>query len=175
VRAADRLQGVEHERLVVRVGDACDPDFVEHVARGHDSIISTLGPRWPTRAAASVYSRSGDAIATASWSAGPERVLVTSSALLFPARSWWDSLLKRVVWPIVEQAEQMEEHVRGCEADWTIVRTSFLSDRDDETCQVAQDALPDGGGAVSRAAVAAFLLRELDRGDHRRRVVGICA
>lgn len=174
VRAAERLDDVAHERLDIVVGNACDPDFLATIAPGHDAIISTLGPRRPTRAAAAVYRESGDAIATAAWTAGVDRVLVTSSGLLFPTSAWTTRLLRTLVRPIVDGAREMEEQVTMCKVDWTIARTSFLNDGDDAKLNVGVDALPEPARAVSRTAVAGFLLDELDRGRYRKRTVGLC-
>ena len=49
VRGEDRLADLSHERLEVRVGSACDPRVLEPLLPGHDVVISTLGPRRPTR------------------------------------------------------------------------------------------------------------------------------
>jgi uncharacterized protein YbjT (DUF2867 family) len=175
VRAADRLGDVSHERLDVRVGSACDPAFLEAVAPGHDALVSTLGPRWPTRSSASVYAEAGAAIAVAAWTAGIDRVLLTSSALLFPTTAWSTRVLRILVQPIVEGAREMEERVTASDLGWTIARTGFLTDGDDPALRVGVGSLPARPRAVSRAAVARFLLDELEAGRHRRRTVGLCA
>lgn len=174
VRSPDRLADVQHERLVVRVGDACDADFLEAIAPGHDAIVSTLGPRWPTRAAAAVYVESGDAIATAAWAAGIDRVLLTSSALLFPSTAWSTRVLRILVRPIVDGAREMEQQVTSCDVGWTIARTSFLTDDADLDLRVGVETLPEQPRAVSRAAVAGFLLDELREGRHRQRTLALC-
>ncbi|MEM1414418.1 MAG: NAD(P)H-binding protein [Myxococcota bacterium] len=175
VRGADRLRGVDHARLEVRVGDACDPAFLRAVAPGHDALVSTLGPRRPTRAAAAVYVASGEAIAAAAPEAALERVLVTSSALLFPTSEWTTRALQTLVRPLVDGARAMEERVRACDLGWTVARTGFLTDGADEGLRVGVESLPERPRAVSRAAVAGFLLEELSAGRHERQTVGLCA
>jgi hypothetical protein len=174
VRTADRLADVSHERLTVRGGSACDPELLEWVTPGHDTIISTLGPRWPTRVAARVYPESGAAITLAAWASGVQRVLVTSSALLFPTTAWTTLALRRVVRPIVDAAEKLEGHIRQSRTRWTIVRTGFLTNESTTERRVGVEALPDNPAAVSRAAVAELLLEELHTGGHPCSVVGVC-
>ena len=174
VRSAERLAGTEHAHLSIRVGSATDATFLERTARDHDVIVSTLGPRWPTRSAAAIYPESGIAMVAAARSTGVRRLLVTSSALLFAPQSWTSAVLRRLVWPIVDGAHRMEAHIRAGDTSWTLVRTSFLTDTGDPTRQVGRDALPEGAAAVSRIAVADFLLRELGEGLYRRHVVGLC-
>jgi putative NADH-flavin reductase len=84
VRSASKQPDIRHEKLTVMVGDPCDAAFLKPVFRGQDAVISTLGGRRPTRSATSVYFRSADAIVEAAWDTGLKRVLVTSTALLFP-------------------------------------------------------------------------------------------
>lgn len=176
VRAADRLDDVEHERLTVAVGSPCDPAVLCELLPGHDVVISTLGPRWPTRAAASVYPDSAAAIVRAMRGSGVNRLLVTSSALLFPDRTVLATVLCWVVPAIVEGATRMEETIQASDLDWTIVRTSFLDDSDDPAHRLGVEELPSAPGAVSRLAVARFLLSQVAAdGGHRRQVVGLCS
>ena len=168
------MGAVAHERLQVRVGSACDPEFLTRVALGHDALVSTLGPRWPTRAAAAVYAESGAAIADAAAAAGIDRVLITSSALLFPTPAWTTRMLKALVRPIVDGAQEMEVRVTSRDLGWTIVRTGFLKDGDDAELRLGVESFPEDPRAVSRGAVARFLLGELTKGRHRQRTVGVC-
>lgn len=83
VRSEGKRPPIEHDRLRVVVGDPCDPDFLTEVFRGHDAVVSTLGGRLPTKAATAVYPLSAEAIVTAACATGLQKVVVTSSALLF--------------------------------------------------------------------------------------------
>ena len=174
VRSEDRLAGVAHERLRVEVGSPCDPGVLAPKLRGHDVVVSVLGPRWPTRRAAAVYSDSAAALVEVMRDADVRRLLVTSSALLYPPNGWGVRALQGLVPRIVDGARQMEAQICASELDWTIVRTSFLNNHDDPAYRLGTDTLPEGGGAVSRAAVARFLLEEARYAEHRRAVVGLC-
>ena len=49
----------------------------------------------------------------------------------------------------------------------------FLTDDAATAYRHAEGALPEGGGSISRAAVACFLLMEARQPAHRRQVVGL--
>jgi putative NADH-flavin reductase len=175
VRSADRLADVQHERLTVAVGDACDPDVLRPLLAGCDGVVSTLGPRAPTLAATAVYPDSAAALVAAMEGSGVNRVLVTSSALLFPDRTRLARVLCWVVPNIVRRAQEMERTLQASSLDWTLVRTGFLSDADDPAHRLAVGELPPSPRAVSRQAVAGYLLSQVEaEGGHRRRVVGNC-
>lgn len=174
VRAEGRLADVSHERLEVRVGSPCDPTVLERLLPGHDLVISVLGPRWPSETASSIYPDSAAAIVNAMQGSDVDRLLVTSSALLFPTDRLFVRVLRRLVPSIVEGARRMEDQIRASSLDWTIARTSFLTNDRATTYRLGTDTLPEGGGSISRAAVASFLLTEAEQPSYRRQVVGLC-
>ncbi len=174
VRGEDRLADVHHARLDVQLGSPCDPAILEEILPGHDLVISTLGPRWPSKAASAIYPDSAAAIVAAMQRVGVDRLLVTSSALLFPDGAVLTRALRWLVPHVVEGARQMEAQIRGSSLDWTIARTSFLNNDSATDHRLGVGALPEGGGAVSRAAVAQFLLQAGARAEHSRQVVGLC-
>jgi putative NADH-flavin reductase len=174
VRAKDRLADFSHERLKVRVGSPCDPSVLETLLPGHDVVVSVLGPRWPTKAASAIYSESAAAIVDAMQKSNVNRLLVTSSALLFPSNSLLVGALRRLVPNIVGEARRMEERIRSSSLDWTIARTGFLANGSVTRYRLAAGTLPEGGGSIPRAAVAHFLLTEAKQSSHLRQVVGLC-
>lgn len=174
VRSEGRLADVSHEQLEVRVGTPCDPGFLEPLLPGHDVVISVLGPRRPWKSATAIYPQSGAAIVDAMRKSGIERLLVTSSGLLFPEGGFFIDAMRWLVRGLVEDAGRMEERIRSSGLAWTIARTDFLTNDSATRYRVAADALPEGGGSVSRAAVAKFLLMEAEHPRHLRQVVGLC-
>ncbi len=174
VRAEDRLADVSHERLRVRVGDPCDASVLKPLLPGHDLVVSVLGPRLPSKAASAVYPESAAALVDALQASGVDRLLVTSSALLFPPDTLSVRVLRRLVPRIVEGARRMEERIVSSSLDWTIARTGFLTNDSETTHRLGVGMLPEGAGPVSRAAVSSFLLQEAQHGSHRRKVVGLC-
>lgn len=174
VRTEHRLAHVRHERLKVRVGSPSDPSVLEPLLPGHDVVVSVLGPRWPSKAACAIYPNSAAAIVEAMQRSDVDRLLVTSSALLFPDDNFFISALRRLVPNIVDGARHMEDRIRSSNLDWTIARTTFLTNNDATDYRLGEGALPERSSAVSRAAVAHFLHTEASQARHRRRVVGLC-
>jgi uncharacterized protein YbjT (DUF2867 family) len=174
VRSADSLSDMQHDRLKVHVGDVCDPEFLKTVFPGHDAVISTLGPRTPTKSACRIYPESAEAIVEAMQAGGLKRVLITSTALLFPPSRILDHVVRLIARNNFKAAGLMEERIRSADLDWTIARTGFLTDDDERGYIKAAGAMPDGGGSISRLALAEFLVTELKQSDHVGDVVGLC-
>lgn len=171
VRSADRLADFVHPRLVIRVGSPCDPDVLAAMMAGHDVVVSALGPRIPTRAASSIYVESAVAIVAAMRASRVRRLLLTSSALLFPEQDLFGRVLRVAVPAIVNAADRMEALIRDTELDWTIARAAFLDDALTDTYRTSDSE----GGTISRAGVARFLRREAVAGEYVREVVGLAA
>jgi putative NADH-flavin reductase len=158
VRSEGKRPKIAHPNLKTVVGDPCDPAFLKTVLRGQDALISTLGGRAPTKRATSVYYRSADAIVEAAWDTGLKRVLVTSTALLFPEQTLLGTLLQYLVPNVVRSADRMEKILRNSDLNWTAARAGFLSDSREATYRAIKGALPEGGTAVPRLALARFLV-----------------
>ncbi len=173
VRSDESLQDYRHDRLDIRIGDVSDPSFLEEVLPGHDAVISTVGPRAPTRTACRIYADSAVAIAQAMIATGVNRVLVTSTALLFPPSGVFDHALRLLAKNNKNAAAVMEEVIREAGVDYTFARAGFLNDDDDPSFRISKsaDAL---SRSISRAALANFLVTELERSAHVRKVVGFC-
>lgn len=155
------------------VGDPCDPTFLERVFQGKDVVVSTLGGKAPTKASTSVFYRSAEAIVEAAQVTGLKRVLVTSTALLFPPRSLWDRLLIMMVPHTVRSAQQMEDVLKGSELSWTIARCGFLNNNEICEYRAEVDSLPKKGSFIARAGLASFLLDTMEQFDAVRRVFGV--
>ena len=157
VRAENRLVDVTHLQLNV-YGNACDSYALEAVLPGHDAVISTLGPRKPTKAACAIYSESATAIVEAMQKSGVNRILVTSTALLFSSNKLSNRILCWIARHNVRNATLMEETIRNSSLEWAIVRTVFLNNNSSTDCRLAEGAFPGECGSISRAVVAHFLL-----------------
>jgi len=162
VRSDAKRPAMRHDRLDVVTGDPCDPAFLTGVFRGQDAVISTLGGRHPTKSAASVYPRSADAIVKAARDTGLRKVVVTSTALLFPSRRWADRVLAALVPSVVQSAARMEQTLRATDLDVIVARCGFLTDADETTYGAERDALPGNGLSISRRSLARFLVASAD-------------
>jgi len=173
VRAEDRLADVTHSRLNIHVGNVCDPNTLKQILPGHDVVISTLGPRTPTKAACIIYSESATSIVEAMQECGVSRLLVTSTALLFPSDKFLGQVLRFIARNNARYAGLMEETICASNLEWTIARMGFLNDKNSMEYRLAEGAFPDGG-SISRVAVASFLLTEAKEPKYLHKVVGLC-
>ena len=173
VRTEDKLADVKHPQLNVRAGNVCDSNTLKTLLPGHDVVISTLGPRKPTKTDCAIYSESATAIVEAMQHSGVNRILVISTALLFPSNQLFHRVLRWIAKHNARNANFMEESLRGSNLEWTIVRVGFLNNNSSESFQFSVGAFPDKGGSVSRAAVADFLLTEARECNHLHKVVGL--
>jgi putative NADH-flavin reductase len=156
VRSNAKRPAIQHDRLKIAVGDPCDPEFLARVFVGQDALISTLGGRHPTKKATAIYYRSADAIAEAATQSGVQRILVTSSALLFPPRRLVDKLLRVIVPNVVQSATQLEHKLQMANLDVLIARCGFLSDSNERRYRAEPDTLPIDGSSVARLSLAVF-------------------
>lgn len=175
VRSAKSLSDVRHDRLTVRVGDVSSAEFLKTVFPGHDAVISTLGPRKPSKTACTIYSDSGAAIAEAMRACGMKRVLITSTALLFPAEGLLDRALRVIAKNNQQAAGLMETRVAEADLDYTFARPGFLTNGESAQFTKAAGAEPEDGKSISREALATFLVTEVEEDSHVRQVVGLSA
>lgn len=173
VRSDAKRPTIQHERLSFVVGDSCDPEFLATVFRGQDAVISTLGGRRPTKKATSVYYMSADAIAKAALDTGLKKVLVTSSALLFPPKRPFDRLLTAIVRNVVESATRMEQTLRKANLDVIVARCGFLTDIEEKRYRAEPGSLPDRGSSVSRLGLARFLVDSVQQSWSGCQIYGV--
>ncbi|MGC3938710.1 NAD(P)-dependent oxidoreductase [Roseobacter sp. EG26] len=173
VRSADRAPDLQHARLQVVVGDPCDPAFLASVFHDHAAVISALGGRLPTKAATSVYYRSADAIVDAASATGLKRVLVISTALLFPDQTLLGRILRIVVPNVVHSAGRMENILNRSDLEWTSARAGFLNDVQVSAYRAQRETLPAHGTAVSRLALAQFLIDAIEDPETQGAAYGV--
>jgi putative NADH-flavin reductase len=174
VRSPQKLGGPQDGLKVIR-GNLLAEEIGAALA-GHDAVISAVGPPGPGRT--SVAQESARAIVAAMEATGVRRLLIVGVAVLFEDAGILARLLRRTLLRgVADDSAAMEQIVKATRFDWTIVRPPRLTNGlRTERYGVADDHLPNGAGgasAISRADVAHFILEELDRSEHLRRVVGI--
>lgn len=175
LRSPQKL-AARRDGLAVIQGNVRDPDAMSRALRGHDAVLSTLGPPGPARN--TITSDSARATVAAMQSAGFDRLLVVGVAALFPNIGVFGHLLRNTLLRnIADDSAEMERIVKASGLDWTIVRPPRLTNGPRrEHYGVADNRLPNGAGGnatISRADVAHFMLNELEHPVHTRRVVGI--
>jgi len=175
IRSPQKL-GARRDGLTVIPGDVHNADAMSRALRGHDAVLSALGPPGPARN--TITSDSARATIAAMQSAGIDRLLVVGVAALFPDIGVFGHLLRATLLRnIADDSAEMERIVEASRLDWTIIRPPRLTNCPRrEHYGVADDRLPNGAGGnatISRADVAHFMLNELEHPAHTRRIVGI--
>jgi putative NADH-flavin reductase len=174
VRSPEKL-GAKPEGLTVLKGDPRSPAELRAALPGHDAVLSALGPPGPGRT--TINSDCARSAVEAMGVAGVRRLLIVSVAVLFEDQGplFW-LFRKTLLRNITQDSAEMERVVVGSGLDWTIVRPPSLTNGPQTgRYAVEDDRMPRGGRSVSRADVAQFLLDELERGIHVRRVVGMAS
>ena len=143
VRSPEKL--ARNERLHIVPGRAGDPDAVAAALVGHDALLSALGPR-PSEALR-------------------PHSLLTDLAASTGARQQF-AFFRWLLRHHIRDLTTMERAFTRSHLDWTIARPPRLTDsRREERYTSAVDALPPGA--------AAFMLDAVERGEHRREIVGL--
>lgn len=184
VTAVVRNPGKLSGRVRTVAADLADPDpaVLESAVAGADAVVSALGPRG--NAEAGIASRGTQAIIDAMRTTGVRRLVVISSESMTttPSPGRPDPpkhdpgegfLLRYVVGPPARRVflrkqyadlGLMEDTVRDSGLDWTIARPALLTDRKlTGTYRTAAERKPPGGFRISRADLAHFMLRVIER------------
>jgi putative NADH-flavin reductase len=156
---------------VVRA-DVRDTRGLRDVIRGHDAVISAIGPAG--RKAHGLYSAGARATVTAMRDTGVDRYLAITSVGVRhddPHLSWW---YRNLIWPIGKDLyadmSLMEDIVRATDLDWTLVRPTYLQDREtDGAYRVTDNSTPENGWRITRVDLARFIIEELDQHRWSRR------
>jgi putative NADH-flavin reductase len=137
-------------------------------------VLSALGPR--SSADATLLADCAQSTVAAMRRAGVRRLIVISSALLFPNLGPLAAILRLVLRSVLADSRRMEGLVEASsDLEWTIVRPPRLTNgAHTGHYRVAAGELPRGGGAISRSDLANFVLDEAERRNHLRALVGVC-
>lgn len=168
-----------HERLRTVRADVLDPPSLAGTVDGADAVLSALGTRGnrPT----TVYSDGVTHILDAMRQAGVRR-LVAVSAIPVGPRSAANPFERWVVYPILYRLfghgyadmARMEQVLRGSDVDWTVVRPPMLTDGPATgRYRTAVDEHLRRAGKISRADLAAMMLRQLDEPRAVHATVGV--
>ncbi|MEU9605935.1 SDR family oxidoreductase [Streptomyces sp. NPDC048057] len=158
---------LSHARLRVTGADVLDASAVGRAVAGHDAVVSTVGTSY-TKEPVTVYSQGTANVVAAMERHGVRRLVCVSSiganyvdapgeALVF--RKVIVPMLLRMGRTLYEDAGRMEDLVRACDLDWTIVRPSGLFDAEETTDYVVCHARHPGW-FTSRRDLADALVRE---------------
>jgi putative NADH-flavin reductase len=176
VRSAERLKPFG-DRIDVVQGDPLSSAELARAIEDHDAVLSGFGPRVPiAKTDATLLHRFGVALSDAMWKVGVRRAVIVSTAFLFK-----DSIIPptnlfgRLFFPdVVADASEMESFVQKSGLDWTLVRPPRLSDKPRRgRYRVREGHLPRFGFMISRADVAAFMIKAAENRAFIQKVVGV--
>jgi putative NADH-flavin reductase len=172
VRSPDKIGGLR-PWISVEKGDPRSIDDLRAALPGHDAVISALGP--PGIRRTTIHRDAARTTVMAMQAAGIRRLLIVSAAVLFENQGFFYWLARNTfLRNVAEDTAAMERIVTASELDWTIVRPPRLTMGDLTRHYAVKDGrMPAGRQSISRADVAHFLLDELERPEHIRRMVGI--
>ncbi|MBA2946520.1 NAD(P)-dependent oxidoreductase [Streptomyces himalayensis] len=172
---------LEDRRLHVVRADVLDAAAVERAVAGQDAVISALGvPYSPDPV--TVYSEGITHITQAMTKQGVRRLVCVTSTVLFGVEAPGEGFFfRKVLEPFIvrfpgrtvyDDMRRMEEIVRDCDRDWTVIRPAGLFDTTAVSdYQVGDARLP--GRFTSRADLANALLRRAVDGGHVRTFIDV--
>jgi len=176
VRAPERLKSIAGRFGVIQ-GDPLNGAELARAIEGQDAVLSSFGPRVPiAKADATLHHRFGLALSDAMREVGMRRAVIISTAFLFkdsiiPPTNLVGRLFFR---DMVADAAEMESLFLKSGLDWTLVRPPRLTNRPRRgRYRVREGHLPGFGFTISRADVAAFMIKTAENRAFIRQVVGI--
>jgi nucleoside-diphosphate-sugar epimerase len=157
------------DQLRVIGADVYDREAVDGAVVGVDAVLSTLGVPF-TREPITVYSDGIRNITAAMSRHGVKRIVAVSSSATYPHHhDDGGFLMNRILQPIIvatvgkttyADMRLMEQHLRGSDLEWTIVRPSGLFDAPTVSHYLLyEDQAP--GIFTSRADLAASMLEQV--------------
>jgi putative NADH-flavin reductase len=178
-------------RVVAADLAAPDPSTLKSSVEGADAVLSGLGQR--VRSDAGIAARGTPSIIDAMKAATVRRIVVVSAAPVgtvpsparpnpprhdpgdgFFMRNLFSPLIKVALKNLYADLAVMEDVVRDSGLDWTIVRPPRLTDNAlTGSYRTAYGQNLRGGAFISRADVAHYMLRALERPETIGQVVGI--
>jgi putative NADH-flavin reductase len=176
VRAPERLKSIAGRFGVIQ-GDSLSSAELARAMEDQDAVLSGFGPRVPiAKGDATLLHRFGVALSDAMRGVGMRRAVIVSTAFLFK-----DSIIPptnlvgRLFFPdMVADAAEMESYFHNSGLDWTLVRPPRLTNRPRRgRYRVREGHLPGFGFTISRADVAAFMIKTAENRAFIQKVVGI--
>lgn len=165
--------GIEHEHLDVVQGDVQDSEQVAAALAGTEAVLSVLGPtsNEPTYE----VSKGMGNIMVAMDQHGVRRLIQTVGAGVGDPNDkpgLFDKgikvMLKLASRHVYEDMVRVNDAIRSSDLDWTLVRVPMLTD-DPPTGDVKVGYLGEGvGSRISRADIAAFVLKQVDDSTYLR-------
>jgi putative NADH-flavin reductase len=164
-RTPSKLQ-MNHAKLRVIQGDVTDAQVVAQAIAGTDAVISLLGPN--NRQLQFVVSRGTENILAAMKQHNVRRLIVAAGAGVGDPKDkpklidrFFGVMLKLLSKNAVEDMTQTAQLVRNSDREWTLVRVPMLTDDPKQNKLRIGYLGKDVGIRLSRADMAAFMLKQV--------------
>lgn len=169
---------LSHARLATVAADVRDLESLRAVVPGHDAVVSAIGDK-PAREV-DLYSAGISNVLYAMAESGVDRLVAMSAAGTFhrsdPNLSrGYKLMMLAALRGLYDDLERMEERIMASSLEWVIVRPSGLTDGPQTgDYRVGLDGRPlAAGGRISRADVAAFMLKAAETDGWVRKAVSL--
>jgi len=171
-RAPEKIKRPESQLRVVG-GDLFNVDQMAEAIHGSDAVLSAFGPTTLRRT--HLRRDFGWAVVKAMRSARVDRFIHVSTAFLFGEGGLVFSVMSNTLFRNVTQDHRnSEQEMTQPDLAWTMVRPPRLLDGPATgRPRVVAGHLPKGGFSISRADVAAFMLKEAVAPEYVRQIVGL--
>lgn len=162
VRDASKL-GAEREKVIAVTGDALNPSDVEAAVKGHDAVLSVLGPKGKP---AVMAAESTKHIVAAMEKHGVKRLVVVSVAgVPVPQDQRGFNLISALIKLLLKDVFTDREHqlaiLETSKVDWVAARVPRLTDDPPTGSVTAFFGNPSPSMKISRADLADFMLKQL--------------
>ena len=170
-RSVERLDA--EARLTLARGDVFDAEVVADAVGGHDAVIVCLGST--NLKDRTTLTRGTQHIVDAADRHGVGRLVVVSAAGV--GESWGQIpiisklMFKTMLRNVFADHTAQEGLVRRCNSNWTIVRAAVLSDKLERRSVTASNTDPTK--RIHRAALAGFLVEQLDDSTYSRQAITV--
>ena len=177
VRSPEKIAVVDKGLNVIK-GSPGDIEGMTQAMKGQDAVFSTLAPN-PGEIFTDLKKRSwtmekfATNILSAMEKAKVEKLVVFSSAGMFPGQNLFVRFLSALAHNHMEDLRRMEKVVTESPLNWTIARPSYLAKGTNEKYRAQIDALPSGPLKMTFRALAKFMLDTVEGGLYKRQIMGL--
>lgn len=168
---------ISDPHLEVVAGDARDAAVVNAAVEGADAVISTLGASRKDKDAVFAAGTKNIIAAMRSHDCRPISVISaqgvgteSDSDLSFMLR-----LLRRLLGGTILNMREMEEALKTCDLEWTIIRSGGMNNEPLGRYEIVEANAIKGGGRTRRADLADALIRAVTEGAWPRQAVSIAS
>jgi putative NADH-flavin reductase len=168
---------IQHPSLSIIQGDVQNANCVAETIAGADAVISVLGPT--SNKPEFAVSKGVDHILSAMRAHNIQRLIISTGAGVRdpndkpkPVDRFFGLVLRVLSKNVVADMNEAIKKVRSNDLEWTVVRAPMLTDQP-ATGQLKVGYVGDISPRLSRADMAAFMLRQLENDTYVRKAPAI--